>query len=125
MRASDSRFAGAETDACPIAAVASFDRSIVAPTLLAAHRRGRSVDRPSDKSIAAVASRLSVEDIVAETNTLYERWPRLPMDDRRKIAEALCEKIVIGENEIDITYSCVPSSEELCKNQTILRAVMS
>jgi len=65
-------------------------------------------------------NRLSAEDIMSEANVLYDRWPTLPIDDRRKIAEAVCEKIVIGEGEIDITYSCLPSSEELCKNQTHL-----
>ena len=38
-------------------------------------------------------------------------------DDKRKIVEALIKKIVIGEKDIDITYSYVPSSEELCKSQ--------
>lgn len=65
-------------------------------------------------------NRLSAEDIMAEASTLYDRWPKLPLDDRRKIAEALCEKIVIGDGEIDITYSCLPTSEEPCKNLTRL-----
>jgi hypothetical protein len=38
-------------------------------------------------------------------------------DDRRKIVEALIEKIVIGEKDIDITYSHLPTSEELYKSQ--------
>lgn len=41
----------------------------------------------------------------------------MALDDRRQVAEALIEKIVIGDGEIDITYSCLPTSEELCKNQ--------
>jgi site-specific DNA recombinase len=65
-------------------------------------------------------NRLSTEDILAESQTLYRKWPVLPLDERRKIAEAVCEKIVIGKDEIDITLSCSPSSEELCKNQTLL-----
>ena len=60
---------------------------------------------------------LSADDILHEANTLYDRWPKLPLDDRRKIAESLVEKIVIGNNEIDITFSYLPSSEEACKNQ--------
>ena len=67
-------------------------------------------------------NQLSAEDIMAEADTLYDRWPKLPIDDRRKIAEAVCEKIVIGKDDIDITLSCIPSSEELCKNQTLLCA---
>ena len=65
-------------------------------------------------------NQISAEDVMAEANSLYEKWPSLPLDDRRKIAEAVCEKIVIGHGEIDITYSHLPSSEELCKNQTRL-----
>ena len=65
-------------------------------------------------------NQLSAEDILAEAYSLYDRWPSLPLDDRRKIAEAVCEKMVIGGDEIDITLSCLPSSEELCKNQTLL-----
>jgi site-specific DNA recombinase len=61
-------------------------------------------------------NKISAEDVMQEANTLYDRWPQLALDDRRKIAEALCEKVVIGKGEIDITYSFLPTSEELCKN---------
>ena len=60
---------------------------------------------------------LSADDILHEANTLYDRWPAMPFEDKRKIAESLIEKIVIGESEIDITFSYLPSSEEVCKNQ--------
>lgn len=63
---------------------------------------------------------ISTADVMAEANALYDKWPSLPLDDRRKIAEAVCEKIVIGQGEINITYSHLPSSEELCKSQTRL-----
>jgi site-specific DNA recombinase len=66
-------------------------------------------------------NKLSADDIVRESELLHERWPSMPPDDRRRIVEALIEKIVIGEGEIDITYSFVPSSEELCKSQQGLR----
>jgi hypothetical protein len=49
--------------------------------------------------------------------SLYERWQKLPVSDKRKIVEALIEKITIGDGEIDIMFSHLPSSEELCKNQ--------
>jgi site-specific DNA recombinase len=65
-------------------------------------------------------NRISAEDVRAEADSLYQRWPSLPLDDRRKIAEAVCEKIVIGQGEIDITLSYLPTSEELCKNQAQL-----
>jgi site-specific DNA recombinase len=62
-------------------------------------------------------NKLSANDVLHESNSLHERWPSLPFADKRKIVEALIEKIVIGNGEIDITFSHLPSSEELCKNQ--------
>jgi len=62
-------------------------------------------------------NKLSADDVLHESNSLYERWPTLPTEDKRKIVEALIEKVVIGNGEIDITFSHLPSSEELCKNQ--------
>jgi hypothetical protein len=44
-------------------------------------------------------------------------WRKLPVSDKRKIVEALIEKITIGNGEIDIMFSHLPSSEESCKNQ--------
>ena len=61
-------------------------------------------------------NKLSADDVVHESVTLHERWPSMPPDDKRKIVEALIEKIVIGDDGIDISYSHLPSSEELCKN---------
>ena len=36
---------------------------------------------------------ISTEDVVKEANSLYDRWPSLPLDDRRKIAEAFTTKM--------------------------------
>jgi site-specific DNA recombinase len=63
---------------------------------------------------------ISKEDVLTEADTLYHRWPGLPIDDRRKIAETLCEKITIGEGKIRITFTSSPSSGELCKSLTRL-----
>jgi site-specific DNA recombinase len=63
---------------------------------------------------------LSSEVVVSEANTLYDRWPSFEVDDRRMIAETLCEKITIGESKIRITFTGAPSSGELCKNLTRL-----
>lgn len=62
-------------------------------------------------------STLSADAVLKEATTLYEKWPSFPTDEKRKIAESLCQKIVIGRGEIDITLSYLPSSEELCKSQ--------
>lgn len=62
-------------------------------------------------------NKLSADDILHEAGSLYDRWPKLPSDDKRKIVECLIEKIVIGDGEIDITLSHLPSSEVMCNNQ--------
>jgi site-specific DNA recombinase len=60
---------------------------------------------------------VSGEEVLSEAWTLYEQWPKLTTDQKQKIAEAIVEKIVIGEGEIDLTLSYLPTSEELCKCQ--------
>jgi len=65
-------------------------------------------------------NKLSADDVLHEATTLYDRWPTLPSDNKRRVVEAIIEKIVIGNGEIDITFSHVPSSEELCKSQSRL-----
>ena len=62
-------------------------------------------------------NKLSADDVLHEAGTLYDRWPKLPSEDKRKIVECLIEKIVIGDGEIDISLSHMPSSEQTCKNQ--------
>jgi len=62
-------------------------------------------------------NKLSADDVLHESHTLHEKWPKLQGSDKRKIVEALIEKVVIGNGEIDITYSCMPTSIEQCKNQ--------
>jgi site-specific DNA recombinase len=52
---------------------------------------------------------LSADAVLAEAATLYDRWPKLATDEKRVIAESIVEKIVIGDGEIDITLSCLPS----------------
>jgi lysyl-tRNA synthetase class I len=63
-------------------------------------------------------NQISTEDVLSESDTLYNRWPALAIDDRRKIAETLCEKITIGDGKIRITFTGAPSSGELCKSLT-------
>jgi site-specific DNA recombinase len=64
---------------------------------------------------------LSADEVLSEAQSLYSRWPALPTEDRRKIAESIVEKIVIGQGEIDITLSYLPSSEQMTKSQQQLR----
>ena len=69
------------------------------------------------EAIAPDLNDVSGEEVLSEARDLYDRWPKLAPDEKRKIAEAIVEKIVIGEGEIGLTLSYMPTSEELCKCQ--------
>lgn len=60
---------------------------------------------------------VSVEEVVFEAQHLYEQWPKMEVEKKRAIVESIFEKVEIGEGKINITYSGLPSSEELCKSQ--------
>ncbi len=61
---------------------------------------------------------LSADEVLAEANNLYSRWPSIPGEDKRKIVETIVEKIVVGPgDEIEITFSHLPTSEEMTKSQ--------
>jgi site-specific DNA recombinase len=62
-------------------------------------------------------NQLSANDVLHESATLHDRWPSMEVSEKRKIVEAIIEKVVIGQGEIDITYSHLPTSIEQCKNQ--------
>jgi site-specific DNA recombinase len=64
---------------------------------------------------------VSVEEVTSEAKKLYTHWPTLPLENKRSILESIVEKITIGKDEIDLTLSYLPSSEELVKNQRSLR----
>ena len=64
---------------------------------------------------------ISADAVAIEAKALYARWPSLPVDEKRRIAESLCEKIVVGRDQIDIRLTCLPTSEESCKTQQRLR----
>ena len=64
---------------------------------------------------------LSADEVVSEAQNLYANWPKLTTDRKRQIAESIIEKVVVGEGEIDITFACLPSSEEMTKSQQQLR----
>lgn len=60
---------------------------------------------------------LSADAVLTEARALYGRWPSLAVDEKRKIAESLCQRITIGRDEIDLTLSYLPTSEEQCNSQ--------
>jgi site-specific DNA recombinase len=53
---------------------------------------------------------LSREEIVSEARDLYTRWPELPADEKRRIVEAITERIVVGDGDIQIDLFYDPPS---------------
>jgi site-specific DNA recombinase len=53
-------------------------------------------------------SHLSQETIVADARDLYTRWPDLPNEEKRQIVEAITERIVVGEYEVEINLFYTP-----------------
>ncbi len=51
---------------------------------------------------------LSQDEIVSEARDLYSRWPTLPRDERRRVIEAITERITVGKEDIEIDLYYVP-----------------
>ncbi|MEK7795668.1 MAG: recombinase family protein [Candidatus Hydrogenedentota bacterium] len=59
---------------------------------------------------------LSADDVLFEAKDLYDRWPRLEPDDRRRIVEHITDQIVIGKDVVEINLAYLPVSGELVAN---------
>ena len=53
-------------------------------------------------------SRLSREEMMQGAETLYERWPSLPFEEKRGIVESITEQITIGDGDVDISLLYLP-----------------
>ena len=53
-------------------------------------------------------SHLSQAEIVSEARDLYSRWPTFPYEERRRIVEAITERIVVGNGEVEIRLFYAP-----------------
>ena len=60
-------------------------------------------------------SQLSEAEVRSAATNLYDRWPTMPFEDKRGIVEAITEKIVIGQEDIDISFLYAPTSEATVK----------
>lgn len=58
-------------------------------------------------------SQLSQETAIEEARNLYSHWPSLPFEEKRRTAEAIIEKIIIGDGEIDINLFYTPPPVKL------------
>jgi site-specific DNA recombinase len=55
---------------------------------------------------------LSSAEIVSEAQDLYSRWPELSFEDKRAIIEAITERIVVGDGQVEIELAYFPSYPE-------------
>ena len=53
-------------------------------------------------------TQLSEEEVVSEARSLYSRWPELPLEEKRQIVEAITERIVIYDGEVEINLYYAP-----------------
>lgn len=60
---------------------------------------------------------LSSDQILNEAKDLSSRWPDLIPEEKRKIAENITEKIVIGKDDISINLCYLPSYKMVAKEQ--------
>lgn len=60
---------------------------------------------------------ISAQEVIAEAGSLNQLWPKFNRDEKRRIIESITESIVLKQDEIDITFCCMPSSEEFTKRQ--------
>ncbi|MES1226629.1 MAG: zinc ribbon domain-containing protein, partial [Bacteroidota bacterium] len=59
---------------------------------------------------------LSSDTVLREAKDLYERWPQLPFEEKRSIAELITEQIIIGKEDISIKLSYLPHAPSFQKS---------
>lgn len=62
---------------------------------------------------------LSRDEILTEARDLYSRWPSLAPEERRQIVEAIVERVVVGQGDVEFHLSYLPSSapQDVTKKQ--------
>ncbi len=56
-------------------------------------------------------SQLSEVEVRSAATSLYDRWLDLPFEDKRQVVEAITNKIVIAQEDIDILLGYAPSRD--------------
>lgn len=83
--------------------------------------------RQLDDEIPAIQAQLDVmkigqlseEEVFMGAKDLYERWPGLPVEERRRIVEAITEKIVVGHDEVEINLYYAPPAPPSAPNRSV------
>ena len=58
---------------------------------------------------------LSAEEVASEAEKLHQLWPKMEPAEKRRIVEAITEKVVIGKGEINITLCYLPPCKDMAK----------
>ena len=61
---------------------------------------------------------LTSEHIMTEVQDLHRRWPKMGLEEKRKIVELLVKDIKIGDGEIHINLCYLPTYEEVANRQS-------
>jgi site-specific DNA recombinase len=56
---------------------------------------------------------LSSSEVVSEARDLHARWPDLDFESKRRIVETITDRITIGKENIDLTFSYAPAPLEV------------
>ena len=67
--------------------------------------------------LTCCVNNVSGDEVLAEAQTIYPRWPKMTIEEKRPIVQALIEKVTVGKGEIELSFSYLPTSEEQCKSQ--------
>jgi acyl-CoA reductase-like NAD-dependent aldehyde dehydrogenase len=65
---------------------------------------------------------VSQDDILSQAQDLYTRWPELTPEERRRIVEAIVDRVAVGPNEVQIALAFTPSLGSSAKREEILHA---
>lgn len=56
---------------------------------------------------------LSSSEVLATARDVYAQWPSLTRDEKRRLVETITERIVVGDDEISLDLSYLPSLQEV------------
>lgn len=56
---------------------------------------------------------LATDQVVSEARDVYARWPNLEQEEKRRIIEAVTERITVAKDEVSIDLCYLPSASEL------------
>ncbi len=60
---------------------------------------------------------LSSDQVLASARDLYSRWPELKPEEKRRIAEAITERVVIGKDDVTIELCYLPSPSSIASTE--------